>query len=68
MIYTDKLIINGKEFIRTYSDACMVERDGVEYEEAIDPAEFGRVYVESANALPDIAAGEALAELLEVLE
>ena len=48
MIKTENLTINGKPFIRTYSDSgYMVERDGVRYSEAIDPAEFGRVYTET---------------------
>ena len=52
MIETENLSINGKPFIRTYSDSgCMVERDGFRYEEAIDPAEFGRTYIET-NELP----------------
>lgn len=33
---------------RTYSDAgMMIERDGVRYEEAIDPAELNRQYTET---------------------
>ena len=33
---------------RTYSDAgMMIERDGVRYAEAIDPAHLGRVYTET---------------------
>lgn len=48
MIIKENLTINGKEFVRTYSDAgMMVERDGVRYSEAIDPAEFGREYTET---------------------
>lgn len=48
MIKTEAMTINGREFIKTYSDAgMMVERDGVRYSEAIDPAEFGRVYTET---------------------
>lgn len=39
----DGIVLN-----RTYSDSgMMIERDGVLYEEAIDPAELGRVYTES---------------------
>ena len=39
--------VNGRDFIRTYSDAGRyVVRDGVEYSEACDPAEFGRTYTE----------------------
>ena len=48
MIKTENMTINGKDFVRTYSDAgMMVERDGVRYSEAIDPAEFNRVYTET---------------------
>lgn len=48
MIKTENLTINGKPFIRTYSDnGYMVERDGVRYAEAVDPAEFNRQYTET---------------------
>lgn len=48
MIKTESMTINGKAFVRTYSDSgYMVERDGVRYGEAIDPAEFDRVYMET---------------------
>lgn len=48
MIIKEPLTINGKAFIKTYSDlGMMVERDGVRYSEAIDPAEFGREYTET---------------------
>lgn len=39
---------DGVVLNRTYSDiGMMIERDGVRYSEAIDPAEFGREYVET---------------------
>ena len=48
MIVTEDLTINGRAFVKTYSDiGMMVERDGVRYSEAIDPAEFGRQYTET---------------------
>lgn len=48
MIKTDNLTINNRAFVRTYSDSgFMVERDGVRYSEAIDPAEFNRQYIET---------------------
>ena len=48
MIVTENMTINGRAFIKTYSDGgYMVERDGVLYSEAIDPAEFGRTYTET---------------------
>ena len=43
MTRTDGVVLN-----RTYSDAgMMIERDGLQYSEAIDPAELGRVYIET---------------------
>ncbi len=48
MIRTENITINGKDFIRTYSDnGYKVERDGVQYDEAIDPIGFDRVYTET---------------------
>ena len=39
---------DGVELNRTYSDAgMMIERDGVRYAEAIDPAHLERVYTET---------------------
>lgn len=49
MIVTENLVReDGVKLIRTYSDKGMkIERDGVRYEEAIDPAELNRVYTET---------------------
>lgn len=48
MIVTESMTINGKSFIKTYSDSgYMVEREGIRYSEAIDPAEYGRTYTET---------------------
>ena len=53
MIVQEHFNINGRDFIRTYSDSrCYVVRDGVEYSEACDPAEFGRTYSEG-NLMPN---------------
>ncbi len=39
---------DGVVLNRTYSDAgMMIERDGVRYSEAIDPAELNRQYIET---------------------
>lgn len=47
MIIQEHFDVNGHDFIRTTSDAGRyVVRDGVEYSEACDPAEFGRTYTE----------------------
>ena len=50
MIKTETVIINGKQFIRTYSDNNMYIHGGfpeADYTEAYDPAEFGRTYIET---------------------
>lgn len=64
MIYTETITNNDKQFTRTYSDTCMVTRDGVEYDEAIDPIDSGRVYTESTTPREGISADEALAIIL----
>lgn len=51
---------DGVVLKRTYSDAgVLIERDGVRYSEAIDPAELGRVYTETEEAV-EVSADEAL--------
>lgn len=64
MIITERFTINGREFIRTYSDVGRyVVREGISYSEANDPAEFGRVYTEGdlmpAEEQPDRTEDEA---------
>ena len=50
MIKQEEIIVNGNTLIKTYSDAGFrVVRDGVEYDEAIDPVNSGRTYTESPN-------------------
>jgi hypothetical protein len=64
MIKTEKMIINGRELTRTYSDSgYLIERDGVRYAEAIDPAELGRTYVETDEPaeITDETAAKAVA-------
>ena len=66
MIKTEKLtikrikVIDGKKvaeekaLIKTYSDiGMMIERDGVRYSEAIDPAELNRQYTETDEPIKD---------------
>ena len=50
MIRQENLQIDGQEFIRTYSDAGFMIHGGfpeADYDEAVDPAELGRVYTET---------------------
>ena len=48
MIKTELIMVDGHRLRRTWSDAgFMIERDGAVYSEAVDPAEFDRVYTET---------------------
>lgn len=48
MIKTENVVIHGSSFVRTYSDeGMMIERDGVRYFEAVDPAGTNRTYTET---------------------
>lgn len=48
MLKTETMTINGKQYIRTWSDiGMMLERDGVRYEEAVDPSDLNRQYTET---------------------
>ena len=53
MIIQTHFDVNGRDFVRTYSNSGRyVVRDGVSYSEACDPAEFGRTYTEG-DLMPD---------------
>lgn len=53
---------DGVVLNRTYSDiGMMIERDGVRYSEAIDPAELNRQYTETDEPV-EIVTDEATAE------
>lgn len=68
MIVTEKLAINGKSFVKTYSDSgFMVERDGIRYSEAIDPAELGRTYTETDESVEDMTETEQKAAAYDIL-
>ena len=50
MTRTDGVVLN-----RTYSDeGMMIERDGLQYSEAIDPAELNRQYAETDIPIDDL--------------
>ena len=67
MIVQEHFDVNGRDFIRTYSDSGrLVVRDGVEYTEACDPAEFGRTYTEGDLIPADERESEA-EEILNII-
>ena len=52
MIITENYELNGVQMTKTYSNIHhYVERDGVKYEEAHDPARLGRTYTESEDEI-----------------
>ena len=54
MIKTETITINGRTFVRTYSDANrMMKQDGTGaiYAEAYDPANSGRTYTETEEEI-----------------
>lgn len=67
MIVQEHFDVDGRDFIRTYSDAGRyVMRDGESYSEACDPAEFGRTYTEGDLMPPEEIAAQA-EEVLNIL-
>ena len=69
MIYAENVIINGRDFTRTYSDAGRyVVREGVAYSEAYDPAEYGRTYTEGDYMTDGDTAELTAAEIVAAIE
>jgi hypothetical protein len=54
MIVTEMKTIDGRDFVRTYSDTgFIIERDGARYSEAYDPVGVGRTYTETDELITD---------------
>lgn len=69
MIVTESFKVGERDFIRTYSDANRyVVRDGVEYSEACDPAEFGRTYTEGDVMPVDETEAQEILDILMGVE
>jgi hypothetical protein len=50
MIIQEEIKINDTFYMYTYSDqGFMIEREGVLYEDAIDPSLLGRTYIETTQ-------------------
>ena len=61
MLITEELVINGDKFVKNYSDkGLFIERDGVMYEEAVDPIEYkdSRIYTETDKSIKVEQKGE----------
>lgn len=64
MIVTETRYVNGREFTLTRSDSGRyVVRDGVSYEEALDPAGLGRTY-EEGDQIPERDDAEAILSII----
>lgn len=62
MIITENYELNGIAMTKTYSNINhYIERDGIKYEEAHDPSEFGRTYTETDEEI-GIAFDDELAD------
>lgn len=72
MIKTENITINDRMLTRTYSDSgYYIQRDGVRYAEAIDPAGSGRTYTETDDLIesdPDKIKAAAYDILMGVAE
>ena len=68
MIKTEYLTIGGRRFVKTYSDeGFMVERDGVRYSEAFDPAELDRRYTETDEPVYELDETEQKAIAYDII-
>ena len=56
MLITEEVTIKDEKFVKNYSDAGVyIERDGVMYEEAVDPIEYkdSRIYTETDKPIKE---------------
>ena len=68
MIQTENITINGRTLTRTYSDSgYYIQRDGVQYAEAIDPLDSGRTYTETDEPIEENAELEDYKTAFEIL-
>ena len=67
MIIAETIIIDGKEFVRSYSDAGYKIHGGFpddNYNEAIDLVDSGRTYTETDIPIEDDAEAEEILNIL----
>ena len=57
MLITEIVTIKDEKFVKNYSDrGLFIERDGVMYEEAVDPIEYkdSRIYTETDKPIEEV--------------
>ena len=64
MVVTERIEINGIQYIRTTSTVGNVARDGAVYDEAIDPIGSDLIYTEVPVEVTQDEIAEALEEIL----
>ena len=68
MIITETIVINNIEYLHTYSDlGFKIERDGVAYDDAIDPIDSNRTYTEVEEEDVEISTEEFITLIEEAL-
>ena len=69
MIVKENIEIGDRAFVKTYSDGGFyIERDGVRYSEAIDPAELGRTYTETDEPITPTEEPDEIAQKAEAFD
>lgn len=61
MLITEEITIKDEKFVKNYSDrGLFIERDGVMYEEAVDPIEYkdSRIYTETDKLIEEVEENE----------
>ena len=67
----EHFLVGERDFIRTYSDAGMKVHGGFpegDYDEACDPAEYGRTYTETDIPIEDDSSAEDILNILMGVE
>lgn len=72
MIKTETVEIDGRTFTHTWSDEGFLivktdDEDTNEYADAYDPADLGRVYVETDKPIPSYASDDELAQAARIM-
>lgn len=68
MIRVEIITEDGNQYMRTYSDVGRhVVRDGIEYDEAIDPVDSGREYTEGTPIEVDDGEESEAERIVDVL-
>lgn len=69
MIIPEHIEISGRVFTKQYSDGSFyIERDGVKYSEAIDPADIPRTYTETDEPITPTEESDEITQKAEAFD